>query len=306
MKTLVSPINRRQFLTRSMVYLIATGTAVTWGYEEPKHVKLEYHQITTNKLANRIRIIQISDLHLDSNRSRDYVPKMINNCEADLILMTGDYTNNTIEIPVQMERVDEYINQLKSKLGIYAVFGNWDIGIENRLFTNTNVKTLDSKSINIKNNNDLLAVVGAGYIDETNAVDLASKIKSNGYNIMLTHTPDMTDVISDENSIDLHLCGHTHGGQIRIPFLRLFQDGKGEFPYAGGIIPKSISKNGSKYQSGMYQVKNMKSYVNRGLGTSAIQSLPQIRILCQPEVTLFDIGPKDKLPKVKNTPWYNS
>lgn len=248
----------------------------------------------------------MSDLHLDDDMSREYVPKMVSNCNPDLILMTGDYTNHTEDSPVSQKRVNDYVNKLHAKEGIYAVFGNWDAGIEQRLFNDTDVIPLRDETASVRIAGGDISLIGVDYFNEMNAPRLASQSDKDAYRIMLTHTPDVIDEVAADGNADLYLCGHTHGGQIRIPFLRMVQDGKGSFPYAGGIIPKMIAKNGSRYQSGMYDVEAMKAYVNRGIGMCGIAGLPKVRILCRPEVALFDIGPAENLPKRELLPWYQS
>ena len=305
-KGFFGPMDRRAFLKRIAALSVAAAATSAWGYEEPKHVELTYHQIPTDKLDDRVRIVQLSDLHLDEDRSRDYVPKMVSNCGADYILLTGDYTNHSPQAPMSEKRVSGYINRLHAKDGIYAVFGNWDIGLEDRLFSDTDVIPIRDDRKILKTAGGDIDLLGIEHCNERNAPALASRKAKEGYRIMLNHTPDVIDEVAEEGSTDLYLCGHTHGGQIRIPFLRLAQDGKGRFPYAGGIIPKVIAKNGARYQSGMYSIGGMDAYVNRGIGMCGMDMMPKMRILCRPEVALFDIGPSDKLPQVKDTPWYNS
>jgi hypothetical protein len=76
----------------------------------------------------------------------------------------------------------------------------------------------------------------------------------------------------------LYLCGHTHGGQVALPFY-------------GAII--TLTKYGKKYEAGMYEVGDSLLYVNRGLGLDS-RWLPKVRFFARPEIAVFDILPKKK------------
>ena len=76
-------------------------------------------------------------------------------------------------------------------------------------------------------------------------------------------------------NVDLYLCGHTHGGQIAMPFY-------------GALI--TMSKFGKKYEAGMYTVGDTILYVNRGIGMDGGPA-PRVRFLARPEITVFEIHP---------------
>jgi predicted MPP superfamily phosphohydrolase len=85
--------------------------------------------------------------------------------------------------------------------------------------------------------------------------------------LLLVHNPDFTEMLP-EGRIDLALCGHTHGGQVRVPFL------------GAPVVPSFF---GNKYASGLVQGPKTQVYVNRGIGLIA----PPVRLNCRPEVTLL-------------------
>ena len=99
----------------------------------------------------------------------------------------------------------------------------------------------------------------------TNLNGLTEDLK--GYNILLSHRPELIDIYASFN-INLVFSGHAHGGQIRIPFI-------------GGIIAPNQGLF-PKYTSGLYEVKNTKMVVSRGLGNSAFP----IRINNRPEIVV--------------------
>ena len=83
--------------------------------------------------------------------------------------------------------------------------------------------------------------------------------------ILLMHEPDFADIFSKDKRVSLQLSGHTHGGQVRIPGL-------------GAIV---LPDYGKKYEQGLYRVKDMWLYTNRGIGVI----WPAVRFNCRPEIT---------------------
>jgi predicted MPP superfamily phosphohydrolase len=92
------------------------------------------------------------------------------------------------------------------------------------------------------------------------------------FTILLQHSPDlMADAVRER--FDLYLAGHTHGGQIALPFY-------------GALI--TYSRYGKKYEAGLYHEGSTTLYVNRGIGF-AHQPMPEARFLARPEVTVIEL-----------------
>ena len=100
-------------------------------------------------------------------------------------------------------------------------------------------------------------------------------MKSENFNLFLYHNTDLMDYF-DGVPIDLYLCGHTHGGQVALPFY-------------GALT--TLSRHGKKYEAGLYRQEHIQLYVNRGIGMEGGRS-PRVRFLARPEITVFDIGPE--------------
>ena len=92
-------------------------------------------------------------------------------------------------------------------------------------------------------------------------------------NILLYHTPDLAPEAS-RLGIDLQLSGHTHGGQVRLPFY-------------GALVTGSLY--GKRFEAGRYQLERMVLYVSRGLGLEGAGA-PRVRFLCPPEMILWEIS----------------
>ncbi|HET7375593.1 MAG TPA: hypothetical protein VFK30_02730, partial [Anaerolineae bacterium] len=101
---------------------------------------------------------------------------------------------------------------------------------------------------------------------------LSREVQSDKFNLLLYHSPDlMPEAI--QASIDLYLCGHTHGGQVRLPFF-------------GAIMTGSIY--GKRYEMGRYQANHTTLYVSRGVGLEG-KGAPRMRFLCPPEIELIEL-----------------
>jgi hypothetical protein len=103
--------------------------------------------------------------------------------------------------------------------------------------------------------------------------DVIAQLGENSAAILLVHEPDFADTSAATGKFDLQISGHTHGGQIVFPL----------------IGPPVLPPSGRKYPSGLYKVRNMFQYTNRGVGTDTVS----IRINCPPEITIFVLASMD-------------
>jgi len=94
------------------------------------------------------------------------------------------------------------------------------------------------------------------------------------FKLVISHTPDLADEAA-KNGAGLYLCGHTHGGQVRIPFW-------------GAIITNSDS--GKKYEAGLYRSGKTWIYTSRGFGLEP-KPAPQVRFFCRPQISLIRVTP---------------
>lgn len=273
-------------IIKRLTLIILCFLVVAWVYSikiEPKmlikkEIKLK-NDINYNN--GNVKIIQFSDVHLGdffSLNQLEKVVKKINENEPDIVVFTGDL----IDVASQYENINEISNVLSKidvKLGKYAVYGNHDYGggavrvYENimkesgfKVLVNENhsIKVSPNKNINILGVDDVL--LGKPNIEKT-----VKNIRRNDYNILLSHEPDYVDKFKDYN-IDLVLSGHSHGGQVYIPFYG----------------PLKSTTYGEKYTRGLYNLNNQrdtKLYVNTGLGNT---KLP-IRLGNVPNISLFEI-----------------
>ncbi|MBI3650961.1 MAG: metallophosphoesterase family protein [Acidobacteria bacterium] len=264
---------RRIIFSLSLIGLLCIG----YGYFiEPYRISITRVEIKSDKLASGaspIRLVHISDLHSDAKaRLEKQLPEIIKNEKPDLIFFTGDSINSSAGLQV----FRECLASLATVAPTYVVKGNWDTAFWSRLnlFEGTDAIELNGKAASLKVKGTALHIAGIAVGNEGQMKQALASIPPNEFSIFLYHYPDLIAEIAEQN-IDLYCAGHTHGGQIALPFY-------------GALI--TLSKFGKQYEAGLYQVKQTSLYVNRGIGMEG-GNAPRVRFCATPEVTVIDLVP---------------
>ena len=157
--------------------------------------------------------------------------------------------------------------------------GNYDINnfSDLDLFSDTDFRLLNCDTVELKKDGETFNVSGINLAELYKHGGVLKNIPKDNYSVFLCHYSNLIESLDNYN-VDLYLCGHTHGGQICLPFY-------------GAII--TLSKFGKKYESGMYRMGATVLYVNRGIGLEGSAVAPRVRFLSKPEITVFNIIPKN-------------
>ncbi|WP_054740409.1 metallophosphoesterase [Cellulosilyticum ruminicola] len=203
--------------------------------------------------------------------------KKINELKPDLLIFTGDLIDDNKKFNEKEDAI-RILSEIETKYGKFAVAGNHDYGSNGirrykEIMKAANFQLLmnEHKVITLENGKKL-NIIG---IDDAifGKVDLEKAMLNSGkadYNIVLCHEPDLADEIQ-KYPADLQLSGHSHGGQVRIPF-------------KGAIL---TPPKGKKYVKGLYDLSSrMKLYVNTGVGTSQ----QRFRLGTIPELTVINLN----------------
>jgi predicted MPP superfamily phosphohydrolase len=172
-----------------------------------------------------IRLFFISDIH-KREVSRDLLETVTG--KVDLIVIGGDLT----ERGVPLKRVEENIKKLKALGPCYFVWGNNDYEVDYReldsLLLSHGVKILDNTAVSFESSEgDQVSLVGIDDISkERDNLELAlSDAEPSSFKILVSHNPQIRKKLKKEHGISLVLCGHTHGGQIRLGKWGLYNKG---------------------------------------------------------------------------------
>ncbi|CAM3046427.1 metallophosphoesterase [Paenibacillus sediminis] len=275
-------ISRRQFIRRSLgAAALAAGAIGLYGsLWETKALEVTRLTLTFPKLPavfHGMTIVHFSDVHLGfatGRRELERVVLQIEKARPDLICFTGDIVDHEAS-----EMIDcmDLLSRLQAPFGKYAVLGNHDYdknGEEVRMnLSEAGFKVLINENDRIVKDSDSIFIAGLNDgLLRVPRMDLASEgIPEDGFKILLMHEPDFADE-ADLYSIQVQLSGHSHGGQVRLPWIGALHTPQGSHKYDQGLY--SIGNNG------------MKLYVNRGIGTTRLP----IRLLCKPELTIIQLN----------------
>ncbi|MDQ1003910.1 putative MPP superfamily phosphohydrolase [Neobacillus niacini] len=243
--------------------------------------KLEIKHSLIPTSFNGIKIVQFSDTHLGFHYNVNQFKKLverINQLEPDLIFFTGDLLDEPNKYD-EINKVALILQQLNATIGKYCIYGNHDHGgygseIYRNLMELSNFTVLLNESLLIKQTDgSSISLLG---IDDRmlGRPDLKTAMKQvpeDSFKLLLSHAPDVAD---EALSYGIHwqLSGHSHGGQVKIPFV-------------GALVIPPFAQN---YPEGLYSIGEnnpLSLYVNRGIGTTRLP----FRFMAKPELTVFTL-----------------
>ena len=276
--------------------LLAYGSLV-----EPFRIQVSRLQLVVPQLANPggpLRIVQISDLHVERLTRRDRaLPGLVAGLEPDLIVLTGDYLNTTYnEDPRAIADLDELLARLDPTRRRYAIWGSPEVDrihLLRPVLEAAGITLLENRAVEVRADRYHLWIMGVTCTHDRAADGeqlrrLLAEAPPGALTLLLYHTPDLMPQAA-ELGVDLYLAGHTHGGQWRLPGF-------------GAIV--TSSRYGKRYEGGHYQEGNTHLYVSRGLGLEGFGT-PRTRFFCRPELVVVDLRGRagaDSTPRPRRGP----
>ncbi len=261
--------------------LLMIFNAVHW---EPEKFEINRHTVPMKNWYpehDGLRVAVLSDIHLSNSSEAEARLKEIiraaNREKPDLILLLGDFLGGKVDWQrknATPEQIAHLLKELSAKYGVYAVLGNHDWWLDgpgmNRALRRVGIRVLENEAETIVVNGKPLNIIGlpdAGTRSRKFNPDVLPTEAIPA--LVLAHDPDSFRD-HPELPYELMLCGHTHGGQVRLPLM-------------GAVAASSPLL--STYTEGFYYRGEQKLFVTRGLGTS----LAKIRILCLPEIVILTL-----------------
>jgi len=262
--------------------VLALGAASYSVLVKPEQFSIETVHLKLPRLPRAfsgLRIAQISDIHMGSwmnlNRFQQLADLIVAQ-KPDLLLITGDFLfghNFNEASRGDLNDLITVLSPLAATLPSFAVLGNHDYwtnseAVRKMLFS-CGITDLTNTVFTLSREGENLHLCGVDDVWEGNVrlEDVLNQLTDDSAAILLAHEPDFADTSAVTGRFDLQVSGHSHGGQVVIPF------------YGPPILPYL----GQKYPSGLYKVGDMFQYTNRGVGTGMLA----VRLNCSPEITLF-------------------
>lgn len=245
-------MKKKIFLIILIFIFIAFVCFVYIKYVSTKKLEVREYKIISSNLTSDyygLKIVHFGDIHYGKNIDKKYLDSVvdkINLLKPDIVVFTGDLIDKNVSINEQIE--DDILNSLsniKSRLGKFAIRGDEDNDDYPSLIKKAGFTYLENNFEYIYNSEKPIIISN---IDGNNLEDEKSI-----YNILLLHQPDKL-LEMDYKKYNLVLAGHSHNGQIKLPF-----------------IGPLFKFNGSeKYYDSYYDLGNTKLYITSGIGTSKI------------------------------------
>jgi uncharacterized protein len=247
--------------------------------------KIEIKKVPVHlpKLGNEFlgyRLVQFSDIHMDSWMGRkdlDKVVDLVNRQEPDLVAITGDFVSH--DPNKHAKDLAEALSRLESVDGVVGVMGNHDHWVDpeavREIMVESGIIELSNIIYPIQRGQDSLYIAGIDdYIVRNDRLEqVLELLPEDGAAILLAHEPDFADISARCGRFGMQISGHSHGGQVNLPL----------------IGPLYLPRYARKYTSGLYRINGMIQYTNRGVGKVHVP----FRLNSPPEITVFTLLNED-------------
>jgi uncharacterized protein len=276
---------RRRFktfkiLNRGPYFFLACILGLGWltifygSLIEPRLLTVKEYPVALGSSSDRLRIAVITDPHLGIFKGREWLDKVVDRVNAldpDLVIVGGDIAANA----AGLEEL-EPLKRMKSRLGNYAVLGNYDyqtgaVEVRKRI-ESYGVEVLTNESVPIDIGGKKVSLIGLddfwyGRPDWDRAL---AGIPDDAVRILVSHNPDVAPQ-AEADGIELTIAGHTHGGQIRLPFI--------------GPLTRLPVLIGQRFDKGLFNFGPMRLFISPGVGESGARA----RLFCPPEISLLSV-----------------
>lgn len=284
---------KRSFSRRDFLKVLGIAgleaALLAWGGTYVFQVEPESVEVTQVRLAlprlpkafSGLRMAQISDIHLGSWMTIarfEHLLEVIAQQAPHLVAFTGDFVlaySNMNSIQGLLDASTVGLSWLTAQFPTVGVLGNHDYWYDAPAVQ----KSLERSGVRVLVNSVEKFQFGAESIYFAGVDDVMqgearlplvlNALPVEGCAILLAHEPDFAEVSAESGRFDLQISGHSHGGQVNLPFI-----GPPVLPYLA-----------RKYPNGLYKVGNMLQYTNRGVGMTP----PFVRLNCRPEITVFTL-----------------
>lgn len=250
------------------------GCLVYGIFIEPYRITTRSVRVASRKLKSPVRLVHLGDLHVRRwSRVEERLVAEVRRQAPDLILLSGDYTST----PGSLDALERLFRELAAVAPVHAALGNSEFlrPVQNDIrLPGLTWLDDDNRALTVRGNP--LRVYGIRPGSERNFWQLGRNTRPFEFGVCLYHFPDFAPQV-ERVPYDLMLSGHTHGGQVRLPWL-------------GALI--SMSRAGTAFARGVFRAAGRTAVVTQGVGCESY-GLPRLRFLCPPEVVAVELVPEE-------------
>lgn len=273
------------FLKCLLIFVVICLLILVWArFISTNGLKVNEIKIVNEKLPKSFhgfKVVHFSDIHYGrtiNKRSLEKIVEKINLIKPDLVLFTGDLIDkDTLITDKVIIDVTNSLAKIESSHGKYAVRGNHDYKDDSviEIMENSEFNLLENNYDLIYNDINEYIYIGGLSSSTKTIVDYnkpleyfnLENVNKDIYSMVLLHEPDNIDNLLEYKSVDIAFAGHSHGGQVRLPFI-------------GGIVK---NKGAQKYYEDYYEINGTKLHVSFGLGTSTYS----FRFMNKPSINFY-------------------
>ena len=265
--------------------ILLIGLLMFWGFLiEPGRLVVRHQTIQIANWPselNGLKVAVLSDIHVDdwfvNERKVRTIVERTNQLQPELIVILGDYMSGDgmVKRRVEPRVFAPILKDLRAPLGVYSVLGNhdwWDDGKKLRQELEQNgIKILENETAQVNARNRSLWLVGLSdlWTRPQRINETVEKVPQGEPLIALAHNPDIFPRLPQH--VPLLMAGHTHGGQVRFPFI-------------GSVVEST--RMGDRYSRGHIFENNHHLFVTTGIGTSILP----LRFGVTPEIVLLTLN----------------
>lgn len=271
-----SRAGRRPDLPLALGALLFVGTAAYAMLIEPDRLQVVETPVAMSSWpaeGTPFRVVHVSDLQTvgPCERNRRAV-ELINGLEPDLVVVTGDFVAGPFVEPEPLiEEARLFLGSLRAPLGVVVVAGHSEKeSFRHRIFEGLGLTYLTNETVLLEvGEGRRLRIFGVS-LRNPDLKALEPMVGPGLATLVASHMPDLSHDL-DGKGVDLHLAGHTHGGQVALPFIGA--------PFTLSALPR-------KYARGLHEIGDHKINVNAGIGMEGNHA-PRIRFACPPQIDLL-------------------
>lgn len=259
-----------------LLAVVSLGLAAYALLVEPHRLQLREETVTVAgwpATAPPFRIVHLSDLQtVGPNARQDRAVEMINELDADLIVITGDYIAGPFhDVGPAVSAARDFLRALRARHGVVVIQGHSEPErYRKQVFRDLGLTYLVDETHTVALDDTRRVRIHGARVHRPRPGALVPADDPATFTILASHVPDLEPV---PPGVDLHLAGHTHGGQVVIPFWG---------------APVTLTRLPRRYARGLHDLEGRRININAGLGMEGNHA-PRIRFLCPPEICLVTL-----------------